>query len=1219
MDSTYGSFNRAGKAPSRFVNFESTYQQNDATAAPVKPLTEAFFNDISKRLGAEVQKKEWTNRPRTWFILNQIKRLDAMEAFISQGLNDTSLPYKGRNSLPETLNFFEANDFMKWQESVVSDILYLEQGQHLRITNGDVLFESSRPKLGVGSQGSSVVDQVVSKATGKVYARKRINRAKLFGHDTQAQKIYENEIKVLSKVAEDDHLIKVRGTYTDKKYLAMLLEPVADGNLKQYMNKGPLTSIEEQNRFRTYFGCLAHTIRFLHDSSIETLHKDIKPENILLKDGHLILTDFGTAFDWSKTGQSMTRSNVGDHRTPRYQSPEVATSSEFRRSSDIWSLGVVFLEMVTVLRGKYIAEMDTFLQNNGHRHTEIHLNLDAAMNWFEQLQAHGRGSPIDNEPLSWIKRMLNRVQSSRPTAAAIYQDIAAFHDGMFCGRCCSDTESSSSADEDFQTDFDMLSDVMEHDELTLTDPWMEKQDTSASRNFSLPMVEITWNDNFREPWLGNQGSSESRNFSSPMIEVTQKESDISGFQGTQADNEISSSIEKDNVGLGPGSGADVAAPLPSEKKSQDVTGTSNSTSGVSHTKKATAKTTPKPFVEKETFVRWLASLPDKLKTPLPENLSVIPASLPGRPTTRHPTVESRRIGHFLLSLPEEPSGYESASGAHSERIIEGIDHLKRSQTSPTFEQAYLDGSHSQEELLTPSHLLAEETDNEQFSGVTNSKLVHYASDGALNLALSISEQTLGEAIEDLKVFAATTTVLKPNSVQRITPEESKERSTKESKGSGFGLKATADSAPEQSLRTPEVQASVMASIGSHSTKPPEPPLLGAYLKGVPKRHRRRWESATVIMGRILDDKISEAPTSVMSVNTRAKISHSRPVLRWNDRFYGYLPSFVANGKVGAVKEMLSAGCNPGTVEKPRWAPIYNAIRGATDKHTKCLRALVSYGVNVNAVKTANGRRPLHYAIEKPPWSGYTSVIYTLLAAEADPNARDKANDVPLLMLLVGEGPLTQEKRDALYLLLAPDFATNLDVSIPGTLDNPLHLAVRRKDAYTVDVILEKMKQVQGDALSLMHKHNGSGFTPLLLAFTIFTLLGEEADEELQIIKLLLEHGANPDDQDVAHGETPLHLVVRASKHTIALELLCRQSTNATLTNHAGQSAIDVAHKLRLEHPRDKWYLFAKRRMSNELKDEHYRPPEILAFLDDEAGQDKKDKDDDNKVDDAFSP
>lgn len=1040
---------------------------------------------------------------------------------------------------------------------------------------------------------SSVVDQVVSKATGKIYARKRINRTKFFGHDTQAQKIYENEIKVLSKVAENDHLIKVRGTYTDKKYLVMLLEPVADGNLKQYMNKGPLTSAVEQNRFRTYFGCLAHTIRFLHDSSIETLHKDIKPENILLKDGHLILTDFGTAFDWSKTGQSMTRSNVGDHRTPRYQSPEVAASSEFHRSSDIWSLGVVFLEMVTVLRGKCIAEMDIFLQSNGYRHTEIHLNLDAAMNWFEQLQVHGRGSPIDNEPLTWIKRMLNRVQSNRPTAATIYQDIVAFQDSVFCGRCCSDVESDSSADEELQTDVDDLSDTMEYDEFASRDPWMERQDLSESRNSSLPMVKST-----------------------------QEDADISGVQGTQGESSIPPFIEED-FRLNTDLEVDGIAPLPSEKKvrsqsksrshstrlssrkkgpqSQDVSATSNLTLGMSNTKRVTAKIEPKPF-EKETFVRWLASLPDKFKAPLPGDRRARSANLSSRPKTRHPTVESQRIGHFLSSLPEELSGYESASGVHSGQIIESLDRSKRSQTLPTFDQQYIKRSHSQEELPTPSHLLAEETDNDQFSGITKSKIVHYASDGALNLALAMSNQTLREATEDLKAFAATTTIRESHGPQKSTPKKSKKSSTKLSKGSGIDLEAVADSVSEH-LRKPEIQTSDVASVESHSTRLAEPPRLGTYLRGVPKTRRRRWESATVIMERILDERISEAPTSVMSVNTRAKISQSRPVLRWNDNFYQWLPSFVATGKVGAVKEMLSAGCNPGTAQKPRWAPIYNAIRGATDKHTKCLRALVSYGVNVNAIRTTNGRRPLHYAIEKAPWSGYSSVVYTLLVAKADPNVRDNANDVPLLMLLAGEGPLPQEKRDALYILLAPNFATKLDVSIPGTLDNPLHLAIRRKDAYTVDVILEKMKQVQGDALSLMHKHNGSGFTPLLLAFTIFTLLAEEADEELQIIRLLLEHGANPNDQDVAHGETPLHLVVRTSNNTIALELLCKNSANATLPNNSGQSAIDVAHKLRMEHPKDKWYLFAKRRMRNALKDEHYRPLDLVAFLDEEAGLD----------------
>ena len=153
MDSALGFFYGAGVAPPKSVNPDCTDQQNEAAAAPVKPFPDSYFDNISRRLQAEVQKEEWTNRPRTWFILNQIKRLDAMEWFIKQGLNDTSLPYKGRKSLPETLTFYECNDFLKWQDSVISDIVHLEQGTHVRILNGDVLFESSRRQLGVGSQG----------------------------------------------------------------------------------------------------------------------------------------------------------------------------------------------------------------------------------------------------------------------------------------------------------------------------------------------------------------------------------------------------------------------------------------------------------------------------------------------------------------------------------------------------------------------------------------------------------------------------------------------------------------------------------------------------------------------------------------------------------------------------------------------------------------------------------------------------------------------------------------------------------------------------------------------------------------------------------------------------------------------------------------------------------------------------------------------------------
>ena len=128
------------------------------------------------------------------------------------------------------------------------------------------------------------------------------------------------------------------------------------------------------------------------------MHKDIKPENILRRDGQLILTDFGTAFDWSKSGQSITTNNTNNALTPRYQSPEVTSSSGFHRSSDIWSLGVVYLEMVTILRGKSLEELDRHLGSHGTCMTQIHRNLEAATSWFQVLQAHTEGSPVDNEP-----------------------------------------------------------------------------------------------------------------------------------------------------------------------------------------------------------------------------------------------------------------------------------------------------------------------------------------------------------------------------------------------------------------------------------------------------------------------------------------------------------------------------------------------------------------------------------------------------------------------------------------------------------------------------------------------------------------------------------------------------------------------------------------------------------------------------------------------------
>lgn len=116
-------------------------------------IPDSRFEAITKELENSLHSASWSSRPRTYFILWQIKRIDAMESFIAKGLNDTSLPYSGRPSLPETLNYHEAADFLRWQHQVFTDVLHLEHGKHVRIGNGDTLFEAGRLQLGVGSQG----------------------------------------------------------------------------------------------------------------------------------------------------------------------------------------------------------------------------------------------------------------------------------------------------------------------------------------------------------------------------------------------------------------------------------------------------------------------------------------------------------------------------------------------------------------------------------------------------------------------------------------------------------------------------------------------------------------------------------------------------------------------------------------------------------------------------------------------------------------------------------------------------------------------------------------------------------------------------------------------------------------------------------------------------------------------------------------------------------
>ena len=81
-------------------------------------------------------------------------------------------------------------------------------------------------------------------------------------------------------------------------------------------------------------------VRILHKKGI--MHRDLNLENIFLKEGRCVIGDFGSATmnEWSDT------SWVG---TPEYRAPEVFKARErfeYNKQADIWSIGVMFHEMV---------------------------------------------------------------------------------------------------------------------------------------------------------------------------------------------------------------------------------------------------------------------------------------------------------------------------------------------------------------------------------------------------------------------------------------------------------------------------------------------------------------------------------------------------------------------------------------------------------------------------------------------------------------------------------------------------------------------------------------------------------------------------------------------------------------------------------------------------------------------------------------------------------
>uniref|UniRef100_F6XN12 non-specific serine/threonine protein kinase n=1 Tax=Monodelphis domestica TaxID=13616 RepID=F6XN12_MONDO len=191
------------------------------------------------------------------------------------------------------------------------------------------LLLESYVKIGEGSTG--IVCLAREKHSGRQVAVKMMDLRK-----QQRRELLFNEV-VIMRDYQHVNVVELYKSYLVGEELWVLMEFLQGGALTDIVSQVRLN--EEQ--IATVSESVLQALAYLHSQGV--IHRDIKSDSILLTlDGRVKLSDFGFCAQISKDVPKR-KSLVG---TPYWMAPEVISRSPYTTEVDIWSLGIMVIEMV---------------------------------------------------------------------------------------------------------------------------------------------------------------------------------------------------------------------------------------------------------------------------------------------------------------------------------------------------------------------------------------------------------------------------------------------------------------------------------------------------------------------------------------------------------------------------------------------------------------------------------------------------------------------------------------------------------------------------------------------------------------------------------------------------------------------------------------------------------------------------------------------------------
>ena len=429
-----------------------------------------------------------TSMPKICLILRGMRQERLLDCFCESQKADHHLP------IPKAT----IEGIFQSQDAYHATIFYAEQhrvalrtwnpGDHVEIPDEEPLPLIFDDNYRQGSYGT--VQRVRDASTNEYYARKEQT-------SVNARKHLQREIARLKKLRHR-HVVQFVKSYQRGNRFGLLLKPAATTDLERLLVRYHRNGYDyerasgDQRRDRiflfpiilTAFGCLSRGLAHIHASKIR--HKDIKPANILFEKAltpehpaRFLWADFGLAYDFGQAGNSRTRSK--SRYSPRYAAPEILAMSKIifhtkvlkpegwkpseddsddsdasyeelaeldeearpntpwhGRSSDIFSFGCVFLEVLSVLvgEGPPMSKVGEF-----QALAPFGRNIDKMEQWAKK---QSKNLKKEHQPLKILfmlgQKMINADPEKRPVVDAIVAELVVAGNTYFCSTCIKEPE-----------------------------------------------------------------------------------------------------------------------------------------------------------------------------------------------------------------------------------------------------------------------------------------------------------------------------------------------------------------------------------------------------------------------------------------------------------------------------------------------------------------------------------------------------------------------------------------------------------------------------------------------------------------------------------------------------------------------------------------------------------------------------------------------------------